>query len=59
MECEKVVKIIIGFVNGREKTLIIDKHSLDEDNGYLEIYKDGKSIGMISPNQISYWYVED
>lgn len=53
------MKIIIGFVNGREKTLIIDKHSLDEDNGYLEIYKDGKSIGMISPNQISYWYLED
>lgn len=53
------MNLVVGFANGREKTIRIDSYSFDKYEAYLEIFRHEKSIGVIALNQITYWYVED
>ena len=51
--------LVVGLINGREKTIRIDGYSFDKYEAYLEIFRGEKSIGVIALNQIAYWYLED
>ena len=53
------MNLVVSFVNGREKYFKVDDYLVDEGTGYLEIFQSGVKTGMISLNQIIYWYVED
>ena len=52
------MNLVVSFVNGREKYFKVDDYSVDEDMGYLKIYQNDVAIGMISLNQVVYWYAE-
>lgn len=53
------MNLVVSFLNGREKYFKVDDYLVDEDMGYLKIYQKGVETGMISLNQIIYWFVED
>lgn len=56
---EGIVKLVVGLINGRSRTLEADDYDADEFAGYLRVFKDDLQIGMFRLNQVSYWYLED
>ena len=53
------MNLVVSFIYGREKYFKVDDYLVDENMGYLEFFQKGVKTGMISLNQIIYWYVED
>lgn len=53
------MNLVVGFVSGKERKIIVDKVDVSEELGCLKAYKCDIQIGMFSFNQICYWFVED
>lgn len=54
------MRIVIGLANGREKILKIGGYSFDEYGNYLTLYDENDKVsGVVSLNQMTYWYLED
>ena len=57
------MKLIVGFVNGKEKSFIADKVKVDDLMGQLVFYNydfDYETpAGRMFLRQIAYWYLED
>lgn len=59
MESEDGLKLVVGLINGRSRTLEADDYDVDEFAGYLRVFKGDLQIGMFRLNQVTYWYLED
>lgn len=53
------MKLTIGFINGTKSEFEIDKFDFDEYENVLKLKKDGKLVGLISANQMTYWFCEE
>ncbi len=53
------MRLVIGYVSGKERKIAIDSFEVSEELGCLKAYKDDLQIGMFSFNQVCYWFVED
>lgn len=53
------MKLTVGFINGNKTDFIVDSFNFDEYENVLKLKKDGKLVGLISANQMTYWFCEE
>lgn len=53
------MRLVIGFAHGGERSFSIDSFKYDDVEGVIELYKDGITSGIISLNNIAYWFTEE
>ena len=53
------MKLTVGFINGTKSEFDVDKFDFDEYENVLKLKKDGKLVGLISANQMTYWFCEE
>ena len=53
------MNLVVGFLSGKERKIVIDSFEVSEELGCLKAYKNDLQIGMFSFNQVTYWFVED
>lgn len=53
------MKLTVGFTNGNKTDFVIDSFRFDEYENVLKLKKDEKLVGLISANQIAYWFCEE
>lgn len=53
------MRLVIGFAHGGERSFRIDSFKFDDVEGFIELFKDGITSGIISLNNIAYWFTEE
>lgn len=53
------MKLTIGFINGTKSEFDVDTFDYNEYENVLKLKKDGKLVGLISANQMTYWFCEE
>ena len=53
------MKLTVGFINGNKTDFVVDKFDYNEYENVLKLKKDGKLVGLISANQMTYWFCEE
>ena len=53
------MKLTVGFINSTKNEFDVDKFDYNEYENVLKLKKDGKLVGLMSTNQMTYWFCED
>ena len=53
------MKLTVGFINGTKSEFDVDKFDYKEYKNVLKLRKDGKLVGLIFANQMTYWFCEE
>lgn len=53
------MKCVVGFVDGSREKFDISSFEFGEFDNVLKLKKDGKLVGLISANQMTYWFCEE
>lgn len=53
------MRLVIGLNHGGERSFKIDNFDFDEIEGVITLFKNGLTTGVISLNNIAYWFTED
>ncbi len=53
------MRLVIGLSHGGERSFKIDSFDFDDVEGVITLFKDGTTSGVISLNNIAYWFTED